>query len=67
MYLLRLVTLVAVGGALSAPLAAQGIPRNARTQHGEHRAPFHGGESVRLRARRLRARRGDRRRECVKR
>ncbi len=31
MYLLRLVTLVAVGGALSAPLAAQGIPRNART------------------------------------
>jgi tetratricopeptide (TPR) repeat protein len=30
MYLLRLVTLVAVGGALSAPLAAQGIPRNAR-------------------------------------
>jgi tetratricopeptide (TPR) repeat protein len=32
MYLLRLVTLVAVGGALSAPLAAQGIPRNARTQ-----------------------------------
>jgi tetratricopeptide (TPR) repeat protein len=31
MYLLRLLTLVAVGGALSAPLAAQGIPRNART------------------------------------
>jgi tetratricopeptide (TPR) repeat protein len=31
MYLLRLVTLVAVGGALSTPLAAQGIPRNART------------------------------------
>jgi tetratricopeptide (TPR) repeat protein len=31
MYLLRLVTLVAVGGAVSAPLAAQGIPRNART------------------------------------
>jgi tetratricopeptide (TPR) repeat protein len=31
MYLLRLVTLVAVGGVLSAPLAAQGIPRNART------------------------------------
>lgn len=31
MYLLRLVTLAAVGGALSAPLAAQGIPRNART------------------------------------
>ncbi len=31
MYLLRLITLVAVGGALSAPLAAQGIPRNART------------------------------------
>ena len=31
MYLLRLVALVAVGGALSAPLAAQGIPRNART------------------------------------
>ena len=31
MYLLRLVTHVAVGGALSAPLAAQGIPRNART------------------------------------
>ena len=32
MYLLRLMTLVAVGGALSAPLAAaQGIPRNART------------------------------------
>ena len=30
MYLFRLVTLVAVGGALSAPLAAQGIPRNAR-------------------------------------
>ena len=30
MYLLRLVTLVAVGGALSAPLAAQGIPRNAQ-------------------------------------
>ena len=29
MYLLRLVTLVALGGALSAPLAAQGIPRNA--------------------------------------
>jgi tetratricopeptide (TPR) repeat protein len=31
MYLLRLITLAAVGGALSAPLAAQGIPRNART------------------------------------
>lgn len=31
MYLFRLVTLVAVGGALSAPLAAQGIPRGART------------------------------------
>jgi tetratricopeptide (TPR) repeat protein len=31
MYLLRLVTLVAVGGVLSAPLTAQGIPRNART------------------------------------
>jgi tetratricopeptide (TPR) repeat protein len=31
MYLLRLITLVAVGGTLSAPLAAQGIPRNART------------------------------------
>jgi tetratricopeptide (TPR) repeat protein len=31
MYLFRLVTLAAVGGALSAPLAAQGIPRNART------------------------------------
>ena len=31
MYLSRLVTLVAVGGVLSAPLAAQGIPRNART------------------------------------
>ncbi len=31
MYLSRLITLVAVGGALSAPLAAQGIPRNART------------------------------------
>ena len=31
MYLSRLVTLVAVGGALAAPLAAQGIPRNART------------------------------------
>jgi tetratricopeptide (TPR) repeat protein len=31
MYLLRLIALVAVGGALSAPLAAQGIPRNART------------------------------------
>jgi tetratricopeptide (TPR) repeat protein len=31
MYLLRLVTLVAVGGAVSVPLAAQGIPRNART------------------------------------
>jgi tetratricopeptide (TPR) repeat protein len=31
MYLLRLVALAAVGGALSAPLAAQGIPRNART------------------------------------
>jgi tetratricopeptide (TPR) repeat protein len=31
MYLLRLVTLMAVGGAVSAPLAAQGIPRNART------------------------------------
>ncbi len=31
MYLLRLFTLVAVGGALSVPLAAQGIPRNART------------------------------------
>lgn len=30
MYLLRLVTLVALGGALSAPLAAQGIPRNAQ-------------------------------------
>ena len=30
MYLLRLVALVAVGGALSAPLEAQGIPRNAR-------------------------------------
>jgi tetratricopeptide (TPR) repeat protein len=30
MYLLRLITLAAVGGALSAPLAAQGIPRNAR-------------------------------------
>ncbi len=29
MYRLRLVTLVALGGALSAPLAAQGIPRNA--------------------------------------
>jgi tetratricopeptide (TPR) repeat protein len=31
MYLLRLVALVALGGAVSAPLAAQGIPRNART------------------------------------
>ncbi len=31
MYLFRLVTLVAVGGALSAPLTAQGIPRNSRT------------------------------------
>ena len=31
MYLLRLITLVAVGGAVSAPLAAQGIPRNSRT------------------------------------
>ena len=31
MYLFRLVTLATVGGALSAPLAAQGIPRNART------------------------------------
>jgi len=29
MYLLRLVALVALGGALSAPLSAQGIPRNA--------------------------------------
>jgi hypothetical protein len=27
MYLLRLVALVALGGAVSAPLAAQGIPR----------------------------------------
>ena len=35
MYLLRLVTLAALGGALSAPLAAQGIPRNAqRSGHG---------------------------------
>jgi tetratricopeptide (TPR) repeat protein len=31
MYLLRLLTLVAAGGVLSGPLAAQGIPRNART------------------------------------
>ncbi len=31
MYLLRLVAFVAVAGALSAPLSAQGIPRNART------------------------------------
>jgi tetratricopeptide (TPR) repeat protein len=30
MYLFRLVTLLAAGGALAAPLAAQGIPRNAR-------------------------------------
>jgi tetratricopeptide (TPR) repeat protein len=31
MYLLRLLTLVAAAGVLSGPLAAQGIPRNART------------------------------------
>src|SRR5919109_2023784 len=30
MYLFRLVTLVALSGALTVPLAAQGIPRNAR-------------------------------------
>ena len=29
MYLVRLVTLVALSGAVTAPLAAQGIPRNA--------------------------------------
>jgi tetratricopeptide (TPR) repeat protein len=32
MYLLRLVVLAVSAGVLSAPLAAQGIPRNARTQ-----------------------------------
>jgi tetratricopeptide (TPR) repeat protein len=34
MYLVRLVTLVALGGALSAPLSAQGIPRGATTGRG---------------------------------
>jgi tetratricopeptide (TPR) repeat protein len=39
MYLLRLVILVALGGAVTAPLAAQGIPRGARSSQTVNTAP----------------------------
>ena len=64
MFLFRLVTLAVVGASVLSPLSAQGIPRGSRTcvVSRELGATVHGGQSVRLRARGLRARGQDRHR-----